>query len=179
MLWVGNGWYRFILPPWQTACFCFPCGNKTPGFPRFLSGFVSIPPPNIGAPQEIGLKISVDHCLVGAITEISIEIEVFVKTHGDPVQLFDICLFSTLPADPTCDAPRKKETETKYTGEWLEKRRTKPMCFVSRNQKRLGRHFYCFLETKHTKNQDLLPIFPFSRVSTSTLCMTGCYRRKR
>ena len=119
-----------------------------------------------------------DHCLVGAITEILIEIVVFVKTHGDPVQLFNFCLFS-MPADPTCDAPRKKETETKYTGEWLEKRRTKPMCFVSRNQKRLGRHFYCFLETKHTKNQDLLPIFPFSRVSTSTLCMTGCYRRKR
>ena len=132
MLWVGNGWYRFILPPWQTACFCFPCGNKTPGFPRFLSGFVSIPPPNIGAPQEIGLKISVDHCLVGAITKILIEIRVLVKTHGDPVQLFDICLFS-MPTDPNCEAPRKKEMETKYTGGWLEKRRTQPICFVSRN----------------------------------------------
>jgi len=110
----------------------------------------------------------VDHCLVRAITEILIEIEVFVKTNGDPVQLFDIFLFS-MPADPTCDAPSKKEMETKYTGEWLEKRRAKPMCFVSRNQKRPGRHFYCFLETKHAQNPGLFPMFPFSCVSTSTL----------
>jgi len=124
----------------------------------------------MGSPQVIGLKISVDHCLVRAITENLIEIEVFVKTNGDPVQLFDISLFS-MPADPTCDAPRKKEMETKYTGEWLEKRRAKPMCFVSRNQKRPGRHFYCFLETKHAKNPGLFPMFPFPCVSTSTQCM--------
>ena len=90
------------------------------------------------------------------------------KTNGDPVQLFGIFLFS-MPADPTCDAPRKKEVETKYTGEWLEKRRAKPMCFVSRNQKRPGRHFYCFLETKHAQNPGLFPVFPLSCVSTSTL----------
>jgi hypothetical protein len=42
----------------------------------------------------------VDHCLVRAITEILIEIEVFIKTNGDPVQLFDVFLFS-MPADPT------------------------------------------------------------------------------
>jgi len=110
----------------------------------------------------------VDHCLVGAITKILIEIRVLVKTHGDPVQLFDICLFS-VPADPNCEARRKKEMETKYTGEWLEKLRTKPICFVSRNQKRPGRHFYCFLETKHAHNPALFPMFPFSCVSTSTL----------
>jgi hypothetical protein len=52
--------------------------------------------------------ISVDHCLFRAITETLIEIGVFLKTNGDPVQLFDIFLFS-MPADPTCDAPRKKE----------------------------------------------------------------------
>ena len=104
--------------------------------------------PEVDAPQEIGLRISVDHCLVGAITKILIEIRVLVKTHGDPVQLFNFCLFS-MPADPTCDAPRKKETETKYTGEWLEKQRTKPICFVSRNQKRPGHHFYtCIVSWK-------------------------------
>ena len=59
--------------------------------------------------------------------------------------------------------------ETKYTCEWLEKRRAKPMCFVSRNQKRPGRHFYCFLETKHAQNPGLFPVFPLSCVSTSTL----------
>ena len=112
--------------------------------------------------------ISVDHCLFRAITETLIEIGVFLKTNGDPVQLFDIFLFS-MPADPTCDAPRKKEVETKYTGEWLEKRRAKPMCFVSRNQKRPGRHFYCFLETKHAQNPGLFPVFPLSCVSTSNL----------
>ena len=90
------------------------------------------------------------------------------KTHGDPVQLFDICLFS-MPAVPNCEAPRKKEMETKYTGEWLEKQRTKPICFVSRNQKRPGRHFYYFLETKHAQFPALFPMFPFSCVSTSTV----------
>ena len=73
----------------------------------------------------------------------------------------------------TCDAPRKEEMETKYTGEWLEKRRAKPMCFVSRNQKRPGRHLYCFLETKHAQNPGLFPMFPFSCVSTSTLMGDG------
>ena len=34
--------------------------------------------PKVGAPQEIGLRISVDHCLVGAITKILIEIRVLV-----------------------------------------------------------------------------------------------------
>jgi len=59
--------------------------------------------------------------------------------------------------------------ETKYPDKWQEKRRAKPVCFVSRNQKRPGRHFYCFLETKHAKNPGLFPMFPFSCVSTSTL----------
>ena len=59
--------------------------------------------------------------------------------------------------------------ETKYPDKWQEKRRAKPVWFVSRNQKRPGRHFYCFLETKHAKNPGLFPMFPFSCVSTSTL----------
>ena len=61
--------------------------------------------------------------------------------------------------------------ETKYPGEWWEKQRTRPICFVSRNQKHPGRHFYCFLETKHTKNPGLFPMFPFPCVSTSTLIL--------
>ena len=43
------------------------------------------------------------------------------------------------------------------------------LCFVSRNQKRPGRNFFCFLETKHAKNPGLFRMFPFSCVSTSTL----------
>jgi len=39
----------------------FPGGNETPGFHRFLSGFVSIPPPKEGDPQEIVLRINPDH----------------------------------------------------------------------------------------------------------------------
>jgi len=66
-------------------------------------------------------------------------------------------------------SPPERHMETKYTCEWLEKRRAKPMCFVSRNQKRPGRHFYCFLETKHAQNPGLFPVFPLSCVSTSTL----------
>ena len=88
--------------------------------------------------------------------------------HGAPVQQFAFCLFS-VPADPICGAPLKKEMETKYPDKWQEKRRAKPVCFVSRNQKRPRRHFYCFLETKHAKNPGLFPMFPFSCVSTSTL----------
>ena len=110
--------FRF---PWnwpgrRTACFCFSGGNETPGFPRFLSGFVSIPPLKVSAPQEIFLRISPDHGLVGAITEILIGSGVHVQIHGNLVQLFAICLFS-VPNDPTCDAQRKKEIETKYPGE--------------------------------------------------------------
>ena len=82
-----------------------------------LSGFVSISSLKVSAPQEIFLRISPDHGLVGAITEILIESEVRVQIHGNPVQLFAICLFS-VPADPTYHAPRKKEMETKYPGEW-------------------------------------------------------------
>ena len=78
-----------------------------------------------------------------------------------------------MPADPNCEAQRKKEMETNYTGEWLEKQRTKPICFVSRNQKRPGRQFYCFLETKHAQNPALFPMFPFSCVSTSTLASSA------
>ena len=88
--------------------------------------------------------------------------------HGAPVQHFAFCLFS-VPADPICGAPLMKEMETKYPDKWQEKRRAKPVCFVSRNQKRPGRHFYCSLETKHAKNPGLFPMFPFSCVSTSTL----------
>ena len=50
-------------------------------------------------------RISPDHGLVGAIMEILIGSGVRVRIHGDPVQLFAICLFS-VPTDPTCDAPR-------------------------------------------------------------------------
>jgi len=162
--------FRF---PWnwpgrRTECFCFSGGNETPGFPRFLSGFVSIPPLKVSAPQDIFLRISPDRGFVGAITEISIGCEVRVQIHGDPVQLFAICLF-LVPADPTCDAPRKKKVQTKYPGEWWEKQRTRPICFVSRNQKRPGRRFYCFLETTHAKNPGLFPMYPFPCVSTSTL----------
>ena len=71
-------------------------------------------------------------------------------------------------------SPPERHMETKYTCEWLEKRRAKPMCFVSRNQKRPGRHFYCFLETKHAQNPGLFPMFPFSCVSTSTLAVLHC-----
>jgi len=39
--------------------------------------------------------------------------------------------------------------------------------FVSRNQKRPGRHFYCFLETKHAQNQGSFPMFPFSTLRYS------------
>jgi hypothetical protein len=70
--------------------------------------------------------------------------------------------------------------ETKYPDKWQEKRRAKPVCFVSRNQKRPRRHFYCFLETKHAKNPGLFPMFPFSCVSTSTLIcalLWSCGRR--
>ena len=90
--------------------------------------------------------------------------------HGAPVQHFAFCLFS-VPADPICGAPLMKEMETKYPDKWQEKRRAKPVCFVSRNQKRPGRHFHCFLETKHAKNPGLFPMFPFSCVSTSTLLL--------
>jgi len=75
----------------RTVCFCFSGGNETPGFLRFLSGFVSIPPLKVSAPQEIFLRISPDRGLVGAITEILIKSEVRVQIHGDPVQLFAIC----------------------------------------------------------------------------------------
>jgi len=104
------------------------------------------------------------------MTEFLIGSGVCVRIHEDPVELFAICLFS-VTADPTCDTPRKKEMETKYPGKWREKQRTRPICFVSRNQKHPGRHFYCFLETKHAKNQGLFPMFPFPCVSTSTLLL--------
>ena len=80
--------FRF---PWnwpgrRTACFCFSGGNETPGFPRFLSGFVSIPPLKVSAPQEIFLRISPDHGLVGAITEILIGSEVRVQLELELIQ---------------------------------------------------------------------------------------------
>jgi len=134
----------------------------------FLSGFVSIPPPKAGAPQGISLRAGPDRSDLVIITKILIEIRVRVQIHGDPVQLFAICLF-LVPADPTCGAPREKKMETKYTGELWEKRRAKPICFVSRNQKRPRRHISCFLETKHAQNLGLFPMFPFFCVSTSTL----------
>jgi len=79
--------FRF---PWnwpgrRTVRFCFSGGNEAPGFPRFLSGFVSIPSLKVSAPQEIFLRISLDHGLVGAITEILIGSGVRVQIHGDPV----------------------------------------------------------------------------------------------
>ena len=63
--------------------------------------------------------------------------------------------------------------ETKYLAALLEKERAEPYCFVSRNQKRPGRRFLCFLETKHAQNPGLFPMFPFSCVSTSTLIQAG------
>jgi len=62
--------------------------------------------------------------------------------------------------------------ETKYQAGLLEKRRAEPYCFASRNQKRPGRHFLCFLETKHAQNPGLFHMFPFPCVSTSTLIFT-------
>ena len=90
-----------------------PGGNETPGFPRFLSGFVSIPPPKAGAPLEILLGISPDHNSVGAMTKILIDFGVRVELHEVLVQPFAICLFSG-PADSTCGAPRQEEMETNY-----------------------------------------------------------------
>ena len=46
----------------------------------------------VGAPLEIFLRISPDHGLVGAITEILIGSGVCIQIHGDPVQLFAISL---------------------------------------------------------------------------------------
>ena len=155
-------------PGWQTDWFCFAGGNETPRLPVILSGFVSIPPLKVGAPQGIVLRISPERSLVGAITEISIWSWCRVRIQGHPVRTFAICFF-LVPADPTGDPPRKKETETKYPDEFWGKQRAKPLCFVSRNQKRPGRHFYCFLETKQAKNPGLFPMFPFSCVSTSAL----------
>ena len=83
----GNG------PGRRTACFCFPSGNETPGISRFLSGFVSIKPSKVGAPQEILPRISPDQSSVGAITELFIKSRVRIQIHGDPAQLFAICLF--------------------------------------------------------------------------------------
>ena len=149
-------------PDGKIVCFCFPCGNETPGFPTFLSRFVSIPPPKVGAPLEIGLRISVDHSYVGAITEILIEIKGFVKTHWDPVQLFDICLF-LMPADPTCDAPLTKEMETRKRDiqvngrrngapslcvSFLETRNAQGATFIvswKRNLRKIRVCFLCFL----------------------------------
>jgi len=59
--------------------------KTTPGFLRVLSGFVSIPPPKAGAPQEIALRISPDHNLVDAMTKILIDFGVRVQLHGAPV----------------------------------------------------------------------------------------------
>ena len=81
------------------------------------------------------------------------------NTWGSSITVRDLPLLSACWS--TCDAPRKKEMETKYPGKCWEKQRTRPICFVSRNQKHPGRHFYCFLETKHTKNPGLFPMFPF------------------
>ena len=72
--------------------------------PVILSGFVSIPPLKVGAPQGIVLRISPERSLVGAITEVLIGSGVRVQIHGDPVQLFAICLFS-VPTDPTSVGP--------------------------------------------------------------------------
>jgi len=58
----------------------------------------------VSALQEIILRISPDHGLVGAITEVLIGSGVRVQIHGDPVQLFAICLFS-VPTDPTSVGP--------------------------------------------------------------------------
>jgi len=69
--------------------------------------------PEVGAPQEIVLRMSPDHNLVGAILEILNQSGVRVEIHGVPVRLFIILLFS-VPADPTFGAPRNKEMETKH-----------------------------------------------------------------
>ena len=101
----------FVSPGGRTVCFWFPGGNETPGFPTFLTGFVSSPPPKVGAPQEIGLKISVDHCSVGAITEILIEIKVLVKTHGDMGIQYNYSIFASyqcLPIPPATLHVRKR-----------------------------------------------------------------------
>ena len=59
--------------------------------------------------------MSPEHSLVGVMTEISTDFGVRVQINVvAPVKLFSICLFS-VPADSTCDAPRKEEMETTYT----------------------------------------------------------------
>ena len=77
--------YLFLFPRWKRNTWI---SNVSFGF-RFNSvpfGFVlvrvRVQPPKVGAPQEIGLRISVDHCLVGAITKTLIEIKVLVKHMG-------------------------------------------------------------------------------------------------
>ena len=47
-------------PRWLNDCFCFPGGNEAPWFSRFLPGFVSISPLEVGDPKGHMLKTSLD-----------------------------------------------------------------------------------------------------------------------
>ena len=87
-------------PRRRNACFCFPDGNETPGFPMLLSGFVSIPPPEIGALREIIQRTSPDRSPIGAIMHIWILSGVRVQLQGYTVKVFAICLF-LVHSDPS------------------------------------------------------------------------------
>jgi hypothetical protein len=104
---------------WQADCmFLFLRWKRNTWISKVSFGFrFNSAPQSKCSSRDFSERISPDRGLVGAITEILIESEVRVQIHGNPVQLFAICLFS-VPADPTYHASRKKEMETKYPGEW-------------------------------------------------------------